>query len=320
MSIHPDADAFIRAILRDPADVATRLVFADWLEETGDASNVAWAKYIRLMAETPHTAGTLAFESRKHQARELASEIRATLTIDATRLVGHVDHFRQFLPSQNVTVTLAGHTLALSVIELVPESVARENVVIPLELNGRELRVAMADPHDRDTIQKLTFILNKEIIPVKVDRDAIVAAIDCCYGNTETESVTCISYESPLIGLEGDAESFKIAGFFITAFSQREYGRACDGFEFFRDARGCVVVYCDGSKSIAAENEPRGVFARLLAHFLSLPVDASYTADDCDCLDFDIPLLSGRRFPATLERREGDANWFRLRFRWQDRE
>ena len=37
MTSHPDADAFMRAILRDPADVTTRLVFADWLEETGEA-------------------------------------------------------------------------------------------------------------------------------------------------------------------------------------------------------------------------------------------------------------------------------------------
>jgi uncharacterized protein (TIGR02996 family) len=320
MHAHPDADAFIRAILRDPADVATRLVFADWLEETGEASNAAWAKYLRLMAETPHTAGTLAFESRDRQARELASEIKAKMTIDATRLAGHAEHFRQFVPPQNITVTLAGHTLALSVIELVPESVARENLVIALDLNGRDLRVAMADPTDYDTLQKLGFILNKDIIPVKADREAIAAAIDCCYGKSETESVDCISYEAPLVGLERGPHSRELYGIFYTAFSQEEHGRTCNGFEVFRDAHGCVVVYCDGSKSVLAENEPRGVFTRLLDHLLSLSVDASYTVDDLHCLDFDIPLLSGRRFPATLERRDGDANWFRVRFRWQDRE
>ena len=318
MSSHPDADAFVRAILRDPADLTARLVFADWLEETGEPPNVAWAKYLRLMAEAPHTAGTLAFESRNRQARELASEIRATLTIDAAQLAGHVEHFRQFLPWPHITVTLAGHSLWLSVIELVPESVARENVVIPLALDGQVLRVAMADPHDYDTIQKLQFILNKDIAPVPVAREAVAAAIDWCYGNTETESVSSIHYEAPLVGLERGPHSREVYGIFFTAFSQEEHGRACDGFELFRDARGCVVVYCDGSKSIAAENEPRGAFARLLDHLLSLPVDKAYTADECHYLDFDIPLLSGRRFPATLERREGDANWFRVRFRWED--
>ena len=318
MSSHPDADAFVRAILHDPADLTTRLVFADWLEETGEPPNVAWARFIRLMAEARHSAGTLTFESRDRQASELAGEIRVALTVDAAQLVGHVEHLRHFLPRQNLTVRLAGYTLAQALLELVPESVARENVVIPLALDGQVLRVAIADLHDYDTVHKLTFILNKEIIPVKVDRDATAAAIDWCYGQSETESVTCISYESPLIGLEGDAESFKIAGIFVAAFSQHEYGRACDGFELFRDARGCVVVYCDGSKSIAAESHSGGVFTRLLDHLLSLPVDTVYTADECHCLDFDIPLLSGRRFPATLERREGDANWFRVRFRWED--
>jgi uncharacterized protein (TIGR02996 family) len=316
MSSHPDADAFVKAILRDPADLTTRLVFADWLEESSEPQNVAWAQFIRLMAEAP--SATLTFETRKRQAADLAREIHATLTIDAAQLVGHVEDFRQFLPSQNVTVTLAGRTLALSVIELVPESVARENVVIPLILDGRELRVAMPDPNDRDTLQKLAFILNKEIIPVPAAREAVAAAIDWCYGQTETESVNSIHYEAPLVGLERGPHSREVYGIFFTAFSQEEHGRACDGFELFRDARGCVVVYCDGSKSIAAENEPRGAFARLLDHLLSLPVDKAYTADDCHCLDFDIPLLSGRRFPATLERREGDANWFRVRFRWAD--
>jgi type IV pilus assembly protein PilB len=58
MSSHPDADAFVSAILRNPAEVTTRLVFADWLEETGDPSNVAWAQFIRLNVEADrHPAG-----------------------------------------------------------------------------------------------------------------------------------------------------------------------------------------------------------------------------------------------------------------------
>ena len=48
MHAHPDADAFVRAILRDPADVATRLVFADWLEETGEAPNSLVTIFIKI--------------------------------------------------------------------------------------------------------------------------------------------------------------------------------------------------------------------------------------------------------------------------------
>ena len=220
MSSHPDADAFVRAILRDPADVTTRLVFADWLEETGEPQNIAWAKYIRLMAEATHTSGTLTFESRDRQASELAREIRVALPIDAAQLVGHVEHFWQLLPRQNLTVKLAGHALTQSVIELVPESVARENVVIPLDLNDRDLRVAMADPNDRDTTDKLAFILNKRIVPVKVAPGEIADAINWCYGQTETESVTYIHYEAPLIGLDWECNSREIGGVFFNAFSR----------------------------------------------------------------------------------------------------
>ena len=40
----PSADAFMRRILADPADPVPRLVFADWLEESGKSSNLAWAR------------------------------------------------------------------------------------------------------------------------------------------------------------------------------------------------------------------------------------------------------------------------------------
>src|SRR5215218_4337356 len=48
-----------------------------------------------------------------------------------------------------------------SVIELVPESVARENVVLPMALDGNVLKIITSDPTNYDIIQKLTFILNK---------------------------------------------------------------------------------------------------------------------------------------------------------------
>src|SRR5688572_23523943 len=48
-----------------------------------------------------------------------------------------------------------------SVVELVPESVARENAVIPLAENDGALKVLVSDPYDYDTIEKLQFILNR---------------------------------------------------------------------------------------------------------------------------------------------------------------
>src|SRR4051812_20868503 len=55
-------------------------------------------------------------------------------------------------------VDLKEVTIAKAVIELVPESVARENLVIPLSLEGNRLSLITADPTNFDTIDKLKFI------------------------------------------------------------------------------------------------------------------------------------------------------------------
>src|SRR5262249_15391819 len=76
-----------------------------------------------------------------------------------------------------------------AVIELIPESVARECVVLPLGRTGRVLFVVISDPLELDTIQKLQFILNKDIQPVLASREQIIEAINRHYGQCETESV-----------------------------------------------------------------------------------------------------------------------------------
>jgi len=86
-------------------------------------------------------------------------------------------------------VDLTEVTIPPSVIELVPESVARENVVLPMSQDNGALRIIMSDPSDFDTLQKLQFILNKDIQPVLAPREQIVEAINRHYGQTETESV-----------------------------------------------------------------------------------------------------------------------------------
>src|SRR5262245_7973574 len=86
-------------------------------------------------------------------------------------------------------VDLKGITIPSSVVEMVPESVARENHVIPLSHENNALQIVMSDPNDPDTIDKLRFILNKEIQAVLSDREDIITAINAHYGQTETESV-----------------------------------------------------------------------------------------------------------------------------------
>ena len=113
---------------------------------------------------------------------------------------------QQYLSANEVMSAVAEHygmqfvdmtdlTIPKSVIELVPESVARENVVLPLELEGNTLKILTADPTNYDTVQKLQFILNKEILPVLAVQEQIQEAINRNYGQSETESVDSMLVE-----------------------------------------------------------------------------------------------------------------------------
>ncbi len=69
-------------------------------------------------------------------------------------------------------------------LELVPESVARENLVLPVRLERDGLRVIIPDGPDydrNDTIEKLRFILEREFIVDTADREAVCAAVDYHY-------------------------------------------------------------------------------------------------------------------------------------------
>src|SRR5205823_1597848 len=77
----------------------------------------------------------------------------------------------------------------------VPESVARENTVIPHAVDGNVLKIVTADPENFETLQKLQFILNKDIQAVLAPREQIIEAINRHYGQTETESVDSMLQE-----------------------------------------------------------------------------------------------------------------------------
>ncbi|MGA2253275.1 MAG: ATPase, T2SS/T4P/T4SS family [Thermoguttaceae bacterium] len=82
-----------------------------------------------------------------------------------------------------------------SVIELVPESVARENAILPLSEGDGHLTVILSDPWDIDTVDKLRFILNKQIDLAMAPREAILEAINRYYGQTVTESADSMLQE-----------------------------------------------------------------------------------------------------------------------------
>jgi hypothetical protein len=132
------------------------------------------------------------------EARILSRQSGATLQ-DALVRLGYVtaecvqaavaeSHGLPFIDLREVTIPP-------EVIELVPESVARENVVIPLSQENRVLRIVTSNPGDYETVQKLQFILNKDIQLAVSTREQIVEAIKRHYGQAETESVVSMLVE-----------------------------------------------------------------------------------------------------------------------------
>lgn len=82
-----------------------------------------------------------------------------------------------------------------SVIELVPESVARENSILPMAEDDGALRVIVSDPNDIDLTEKLRFILNRKVEIALAPRDAITEAINRYYGQVEGESADSMLQE-----------------------------------------------------------------------------------------------------------------------------
>ena len=82
-----------------------------------------------------------------------------------------------------------------SVVELVPESVARENAIFPMGEEDGALRVIVSDPLDLDTLDKLRFILNRKVDIALASRESILEAINRHYGQVEGESVDSMLQE-----------------------------------------------------------------------------------------------------------------------------
>ena len=92
-------------------------------------------------------------------------------------------------------VDLTEVTIPESIIELVPESVARENAILPLAEEEDALKVIVSDPYDIDTVEKLRFILNRRIEIALAPREKILEAINKYYSQIEGESADSVLQE-----------------------------------------------------------------------------------------------------------------------------
>jgi uncharacterized protein (TIGR02996 family) len=206
-------DAFLRAILEEPDDDAPRLIYADWLEERGDPLSDLLRFQCGLAALPEADPRRLEFLARagavlvKHwrdwdrrfhtliDRGKFRRGAPGSITLSGQTFLDHELVLSLLVPFPKLLVDLAGITVPPNVVEMLPESVARENVIFPLAYRDDVFLIALSDPGDIDLLQKLQFIMNRGIEPVPAERQQIVEAINRHYGQTETESVECILHE-----------------------------------------------------------------------------------------------------------------------------
>ncbi len=121
-------------------------------------------------------------------------------------------------------VNLSEIKIPESVVELVPETIARENITIPLSEEGDALRVILSDPMDVETVEKLRFILNRQIQIALAPRASILESINRYYGQFDGESADSMLQE-----------------FTDTAIDFTETEDAGDSFDDDDDSNGPIV-------------------------------------------------------------------------------
>ena len=138
--------------------------------------------YLRKLVDTGRIS-----EDQLREAEEMASSIGVSIS-DALIRLGYVSvgEMGQLQAEEygHEFINLDTMEIPPSVIGLIPESVARENIVIPLALDEDRIRVAMVNVNDLDVIDKLRFMVNREIDPVGAPKESIQNAINRYYGGS----------------------------------------------------------------------------------------------------------------------------------------
>jgi uncharacterized protein (TIGR02996 family) len=191
-------DAFLRAIREDPEDDTPRLVYADWLEERGDPRG----EFIRVQCRLARTApGDKRAALQQHERRllerhqdEWLGSLRPLLTgwtfrrgfLDAMTVPAAIYLRPVTFPRpdtvRRVEVDLNGFEVPANALEFVPESVAYENVLLPLGFRGEALVLAVQDPMDAGLMEKMQYIFNRDIDAVAAPGRQVAEAIRRYYG------------------------------------------------------------------------------------------------------------------------------------------
>jgi uncharacterized protein (TIGR02996 family) len=199
-------DAFLQAIIESPGDDTVRLVYADWLEEQGDPRGEFIRVQCRLATMAADDRGRPSLEELEHQLLERHQEVwlgplrpllnrwafrRGFLDAVCVPAATYLHHVTFTYPAtvRRIEVDLDGFEVPADADDLMPESVARENILFPLGFRDTKWVLAMRDPHDTDLIGKLQFIFNRDIEAVAASESQLAEAIHRRYGEPEPRDV-----------------------------------------------------------------------------------------------------------------------------------
>ncbi|HEX4139740.1 MAG TPA: ATPase, T2SS/T4P/T4SS family [Candidatus Methylacidiphilales bacterium] len=97
-------------------------------------------------------------------------------------------------------------------VKAVPGQLAFRLSVMPLDLKGRHLRVALADPFNFDAIDTLSKELRYDIDPVVSPQDQIEQALKRHYGNTEEQLSGLVDGDGSALRIKGEGDDEEAGG------------------------------------------------------------------------------------------------------------
>src|SRR5262252_972881 len=127
------------------------------------------------------------------------------------------------------SITLSQLDVDPEVLKLVPEQIARKYEVLPIQRQGNQVTLAMADPTNVFALDDVGFMTNLQVIPVVASQAAIRAAIDRSYDNKGSGIADIVSE------MEGAADVELVEG-------EEEIAAKVDVFELKESADEAPVV------------------------------------------------------------------------------
>ncbi len=197
-------DAFLQAILEAPDDDTPRLVYADWLTDQDDPRGEFIRVQCRLARMDAADPGRPVLEARerellaRHQDEWLGPLCpllsrgtfrRGFLDVVAVPARVYLEQAAIIWPAtvRHVEIDLQRFEPPGEVIEFVPKSLAYADMVLPIGFRGQTLVLAIKDPKDEILLDKLEFILNRDIEPVAAPKQSLLEALRRLYGELEPE-------------------------------------------------------------------------------------------------------------------------------------